>query len=165
MRKIADPESHFWTRVNIASGSLCWEWAGPINEWGYGIAKLSHLKTQIASRVAWILTNGTVPPKGVLVCHKCDNPKCCRPDHLFLGTSADNAMDRDRKGRTGGTPGEKHWAAKITDADIPNIRKMRSNGMILKDIANKYGVTIASIGYITTGKTWTHVKGGSIAFG
>lgn len=158
MRKILDPEKHFWSRVRIASENQCWEWTGPLNNWGYGLTKLSTIKTMIASRIAWILTSGTVPPPHVLVCHTCDNPKCCRPDHLFLGTSADNAADRDSKGRAGSAPGEKHWAAKLTEADVLTIRKMRSEGFILKDIATRFGVTIAAIGYITTGKTWTHVK-------
>jgi len=158
MKKIANPEMHFWSRVNILRGNLCWEWTGPLNNWGYGRAKLSTIKTQIASRVAWILTSGVTPPKGVLVCHKCDNPKCCRPDHLFLGTPSDNSQDRENKSRGRDVKGRNHHHAKLTNENVRDILKMRSEGLFLREIAEKFKVTIATISYVTTGKTWTHIK-------
>lgn len=74
----------------------CWEFTGFKNLKGYG--KLRSSGQQLAHRVSWVIHNGDIP-KGMLVCHKCDNPPCCNPDHLFLGTAKDNAHDAIKKGR------------------------------------------------------------------
>lgn len=83
---------NFWSMVAKSDG--CWVWTG--TRWSTGYGRL--VGGRAAHRVAWELTNGPIP-RGLLVCHHCDNPPCCRPDHLFLGTSKDNAMDASAKGR------------------------------------------------------------------
>lgn len=85
----------FWAKVDF--GDECWNWTGGRFENDYGAFQLDG-KAVRAHRVAWELINGPIP-EGLIVCHHCDNPGCQRPNHLFLGTHADNAQDRERKGR------------------------------------------------------------------
>lgn len=103
----------FWAKVNKDGPTLrpelgpCWEWTG-YRARGYGVMRRASLyRFQIAThRYSWMLANGPIPD-GLLVCHRCDNPPCVRPDHLFLGTTADNTRDRDAKGR--GRHPEHRW--------------------------------------------------------
>lgn len=90
-------EDRFWALVDIQSIDDCWEWLGTRNIKGYG-SFYSDLPESVASRVAWLLTNGPISP-GMLVCHRCDNPPCVSPYHLFLGTASDNQRDSVEKGR------------------------------------------------------------------
>lgn len=90
----------FWSKVRIGDG--CWEWQATRLPRGYGQFQFKldggKWRHHGAHRVAWMLERGPIPP-GVQVCHRCDNPRCVRPSHLFLGTAADNVRDMDRKGR------------------------------------------------------------------
>jgi len=87
----------FWAKVDKCEPDECWPWKNYINDGGYGKFRLNG-KSEYAHRVAWEITNGPIP-KGTLVCHKCDNTKCCNPDHLFLGSNLDNIHDAAVKGR------------------------------------------------------------------
>lgn len=90
----------FWTKVNKTDG--CWEWTASRNRKGYGEIRQDGVIAK-AHRVSWELTYGPIP-EGLLVCHHCDNPPCVRPDHLFLGTVADNTADMVAKGRQAWDP-------------------------------------------------------------
>ena len=92
-------EERFWMRVDQSDPDGCWEWqGGRSNRGGYGLVGVGKAKNAKAHRIAYELANGPFD-SDLFVCHRCDNPPCCRPDHLFLGTNADNAADRERKGR------------------------------------------------------------------
>ena len=88
-------ETRFWKKVAFGSEDVCWLWLG--SKQRYGVFYNSRHNYR-AHRIAWILTYGPIPD-GLLVCHHCDNPPCCNPKHLFLGTSSDNARDSVAKGR------------------------------------------------------------------
>jgi hypothetical protein len=93
----------FWSKVVIQRGDGCWLWDGQSdNSKGYGRFGLDNKKYRKmpAHRASWLINRGSIPP-GKFVCHKCDNPPCVRPDHLFLGTNLDNVRDMMRKGRSG----------------------------------------------------------------
>ena len=144
----------------------CWEFqgqAGRFSRTGHRAVTFNG-RQQAAHRVAWILAmevtgHESTIPEGMVICHKCDNPPCVRPDHLFLGTPADNAADRDRKGRHHSLKGEANPLAKLTDNDVRAIRqeyaKKKTSQFVLAD---RYGVNQAAISAVLCGRTWTHVK-------
>jgi hypothetical protein len=115
---------------------------------------------QTTHRIAWELANGRQVPKGMDVCHTCDNPPCCNPAHLWIGTAKDNTRDMILKGRARykAMPGEKHGNAKLTDAAVRRIRKMREKGQTLAQIGSFFGVTKHCIWHIVRRNAWKHIK-------
>jgi hypothetical protein len=116
-----------------------------------------------AHRFSWVLHHGAIP-KGLDVLHRCDNPSCVRPDHLFLGTALDNGRDMASKGRSGATihpekisRGESRPASKLTEKDVVDIRKLYAEGKTQKEISQKYNVTSALISGIVRRIGWKHV--------
>lgn len=146
----------FWSHVKKGDGNECWEWMISRFRNGYGKFAVSREKTAKANRMAWELLFGPIPD-GMCVLHKCDNPGCVRPDHLFLGTPADNARDRNSKGRQAIFRGESHSSSKLTDNDVRAIRSERSMGASLVVLSQKYGVTIQNISQIYLRKSWRHI--------
>lgn len=132
-------EDRFWSRVD-KSGE-CWTWSAARFTTGYG-AVWQDGKVQKAHRLAWAYANGPIPA-GVRVLHHCDNPPCCRPDHLFLGTMSDNSRDRDAKGR-----GPKGVEKRLTDENVRLIRRLRAQGITLTRVGEIVGchwVTVSNI--------------------
>lgn len=120
-------------------------------------------RTVRAHRFAWELEVGLIP-NGMSVLHRCDNPRCVRPDHLFLGTQADNMRDMRAKGRF--VPalgprkdyhGEAHPASKVTEDDVREIRRLRAEGRTLQSLADEFGLVNSAIHNIISRKTWRHV--------
>lgn len=149
----------FWARVAVNGD--CWEWT-----------KATHGKTPITCygtvwwgghkfkthKLSFLLFNGYIPT-GMLVCHKCDNPKCVRPSHLFLGTNKDNYIDCARKGRLNREHGEDRYNAKLTEKDVEEIRRKyvkRKYGSIR--IASEYGVSQTAVLNVINRLRWKHVN-------
>jgi HNH endonuclease len=153
----------FWSRVTVGSPDECWLWTHRFCARGYGVFIIDD-KDVIASRVAYYLYYG-IDPTGKLVCHKCDNPPCCNPAHLFLGTDADNVHDMLAKGRA--SVGEKHYAhinperspARIlTREQVLQIRALRKlTGRSHKSIAKDFGVCRTAIVAVINRRTWKHI--------
>lgn len=140
----------FWTKVDKRGPEDCWEWTASRMRDGYGRFLLDG-KVRGAHRVAWELVTGQAPEPDVLVCHRCDNPGCVNPRHLWLGSPADNMADRDRKGRRTAPSGEAHGRAKLTAAQVERIRRGDDSAATL---AAEYEVSRATIYHARQGRTW-----------
>lgn len=143
----------FWSKVGETSDTDCQPWLSATNAKGYGLVHYKRRST-LAHRVAWELTQGPIPT-GLCVLHRCDNPACCNPTHLFLGTNRDNVADRHAKGRNGHLPGEHHGRAKLTNAQAHEIReRYAAGGVSLRSLAADYGVHNSRIGRIVKGQAY-----------
>lgn len=142
---------------NIAKGLSeddCWAWQGWKTRAGYGQFTVTK-KRYYAHRFAYEHYYSVEPGK-LFVCHHCDNPECCNPKHLFLGTYQDNHNDMTRKGRR--AKGETIAQSKLTEKQVLEIYKQK--GLIFSSkLAPLYGVTPANICCIWRGETWSHVTG------
>ena len=148
------------TKVNPVTG--CWEWVGTKRN-GYGRTTTGSRtdgtrKSISAHRLSYLLFKGDIPP-GHEICHKCDNPCCINPDHLFTGTRQDNVNDREQKGRSVVLRGENNGRAKMTANDVYAARAERaSKGTSYHALAGKYGVSKKTIMDAVKGKHWQCVK-------
>ncbi len=154
----SEHEARFWASVRKADGDECWEWQGAFEKDGYGYSEkvINGVTYRGAHRYSYALHFGPIPD-GLCVCHRCDNPKCVRPDHLFLGTNYDNVQDRERKGRGGGgrKPG---CAQKLTEENVLLIREKYARGELnQKAEALKLGVDPSMISRLARGQRWGHV--------
>ena len=156
--------------MNFYNGTPCQEWGGTRLKKGYGRFFVNG-KLQVSHRVAWLLAHGEIPD-GLCVLHYCDNPSCCEEAHLFTGTHQDNMLDKEAKGR-GNHPkgdkcgvrlhpesrprGDKHQNAKLTEADIPEVFRLRSYGMSLMEIGVVFAVANTQIARVLRRETWAHV--------
>jgi endogenous inhibitor of DNA gyrase (YacG/DUF329 family) len=143
----------FWSKVSKDGPVLntelgpCWEWMGSCSR-GYGVTHIDGSR-EFAHRFSWRDRNGEIPD-GLDVCHKCDNPKCVNPGHLFVGTEKDNMLDMIKKGRGGNT--------KLTVHQVLEIRSNYLAGNVTQSrLSAEYGVTPSAIWSIVTGKTWKHI--------
>lgn len=137
----------------------CWRWNGARTKKGYGIYTIGKLRMQ-ATKASWILFVDNKIKKGKEMCHKCDNPRCVNPKHLFWGTRKENMADCILKGRfkPGHVPGEKNGRAKLTDKKVLLIIKKLNNGTSRAKISKHYNVSDATIWFIQKGITWKHLK-------
>jgi hypothetical protein len=144
----------------IKSENGCWEWNGWISKGGYPMTKdYDCIKTNIlAHRLSYKVFKGDIPD-GMLVCHACDNKKCCNPKHLWLGTHHDNNQDCLMKGRNSGGhgPGEINPASKLKEKEVLEIRKKLSEGIRPYLIAKEYKVKNYCIYAIRDRITWRHI--------
>lgn len=138
----------FWVKVAKSNG--CWEWTGATHK-GYGWFNRGD-KSMLAHRYSWELWAGALPTD-LCVCHHCDNRLCVRPDHLFLGTRADNNEDMWRKGRT--ARGERVKGAKLTEEQVTEIRSLyRAGDYSQRQLGEMYGVTQTNVQAIVSGRSW-----------
>jgi len=139
-------EQRFWTYVGDKQEDNCWNWIGIYDRDGYGHIKINR-KQVIAHRFSWVLKNGEIP-KNMYVLHRCDNPKCVNPSHLFLGTQQDNIKDKVNKNRQ---------SSKLTISQVKQIRNFKGK-FTQKEIAKMFDVDSSTVGYIHRNKTWRHTE-------
>jgi hypothetical protein len=174
----------FWPRVAPVDANGCEVWTGPVyRHGGYGRLHLKGRQVK-AHRVAFELTDGPIPP-GLDVLHTCDNPPCCRRLHLYLGTDVDNSRDRETRGRGNHNGprvgrhgrhargdghgarlhpeavrrGEQATGARLTAAEVIEIRRRRGTGELLRVIAADYPIALVNIAKAACGDTWSHLPG------
>lgn len=154
MQQQRNPIDVLWDRVQ-RNDEGCWPCIGSRTKFGHVHFSIGG-RHYYAHRLAWEVTNGPIP-EGMCILHRCDNPPCARPDHLFLGTRRDNTHDMFAKGRNRTTPrlGTDHHSHKITEADVHAIRA--AIGVSRRALAGQYGVTPENISAIVLRKTWRHI--------
>lgn len=158
-RPIAD---RFWPKVSKKGPKECWPWTGAVNPHGYGnINEGGRGRGSIlAHRISWELHFEMIP-EGLHVLHRCDNPPCVNPAHLFLGTPAINTADKMAKGRHRcgpGMPGEGHPSAVLTADQVRGIRLQYIPRIITKQfLAEKYGVSLSTVEKIISRHLWAHI--------
>lgn len=143
----------FYERIDQKGTDECWNWKGPV--WPHGYGRLSQVrKNGYSHRHAWELHFGKIPD-GMCVCHKCDNKLCCNPNHLFLGTIADNMADMVQKNRQ--RKGERIPSSKLTAEKVSRIKNLIGKFPVRK-LGEMFGVSYQSIQFIKDGITWKHVN-------
>ena len=145
-----------FTSVGWDVVSECWVWRGRLDAGGYGYFNLSG-KAIKAHRFSWEMSKGPIPA-GILVLHRCDNRPCIRPEHLFLGTDADNVADMDQKGRRYVLRGEKNGHSKLSESDVLKIAYSPAGYGTGRALAAAYHVSPSTISLIRLGKVWKHVR-------
>lgn len=155
--------ARFWAKVDRSGGSdACWPWLANRRRRGYGSFKIASGRhgprggrrwaTKLAHRASWSIAFGRIPDT-MHVLHRCDNPPCVNPAHLFLGTALDNIRDRHAKHRDARQQGESHGAAKLTAAQVEEIRAARASQ---SEIAARFGLEPSHVSRIRRGKSWAH---------
>lgn len=147
------PEIRFWKFVEKTEE--CWIWNGCKTPNGYGHLHIRG-KPYIVSRFSWELHKGKILD-GLEVCHKCDNPACVNPDHLFLGTHQDNMIDMYKKGRAYITFGSQRKLSKLNENQVLEIRKLYQNPYCARELSDMYGVSKQNILMIVKRKAWKHI--------
>ena len=151
----------FWLRTEVVGE--CLEWQGATNSTGYGSLQWEDTHAtahRVAAMLCGLVDSIHVPTdrtQKVLVCHTCDNPKCCNPNHFFIGSTADNLQDAYNKGRKVQPRGVRHANAKLTASQVREIRRGYSHGERQVDLATQYGVSQRAISLLVRGETYTNV--------
>lgn len=150
----------FWVKTDLTE--TCWIWNGGRHPKGYGSFNWEG-RTRRVSRVIWSILHGTIPAK-IDICHKCDNPPCFNPSHLFAGTKSDNARDMSRKGRCWQhtSPhkrrlGEDASYSKLTTEQVQQIKRELAKNASSRMLAGRYGVSKDTINRIRQGTRWGHI--------
>lgn len=134
----------------------CWEWRGSYGKDGYGVMTIQKAQKRV-HRVAYELFTGN-SAEGLFVCHRCDNPKCFNPAHLFAGTAKQNTQDMLSKGRKARIIGTSHPNSILKPDDVSEIRRKRNVlGLSLKQVAKEHGISFQHVSDLARGKAWTHM--------
>jgi hypothetical protein len=160
---VIDLRSRIFRSISINPQSGCWEWQKYRHEQGYGIVAVGG-RNMKAHRVVWVLWFGPIPASKVVM-HKCDNPCCCNPLHLSIGTQADNVADMLHKGRAHDRRGENGSIAKLTQHAVLSIKQRRSDGERVAVLAAEYGVKPSTIYQVLSGRNWSHLHAADAAKG
>ncbi len=150
--------ARFWSHVDkTEDDQQCWLWRASGSDEGYGHFSLRRNNRGIcalAHRMAWAITNGPIL-NGLSVLHRCDVPSCVNPNHLWLGTQAENMADMIQKKRL--PVGVKRWNNRFSEADVLDMRDLRNKGWKLKEIGQKYAAKLYIICDIVNRRSWKHL--------
>lgn len=149
--KLTDSDdTKFWRSVDKTD--TCWIWRGRMHFTGYGYFGPRARVIWRAHRYSYHISVGPIP-HGMDVCHKCDNRRCVRPDHLFVGTRQENMTDAKLKGRV--KAGVFHYGAKLTNEQVAEIRRLRSErGLLQRELAEMFGVARSGISLICSNQRY-----------
>lgn len=150
--------NYFWSlvqRLSKGNPDICWEWGRATTWRGYGSIMFNCRKFS-THRLAWMIANDREIPPGMHVCHSCDNPRCCNPSHLSIGTEADNQREKIEKKRH--SFGTNHGMSKLNDTAVRYIRRLRKEGESINSLAKGFRIERTTIYQIILGKTWRHVS-------
>lgn len=148
-------KQRFWRRVS-KNPDGCWEWDGHRSALGYGMTTYKS-RSIGAHRLAWILTHGSIP-EGMFICHHCDNPPCCNPAHLFMGSPAANSFDMKNKGRTRGRRGPGSAGARFTEDEVRSFRaRYAAGGVSTHQLAREAGVASMTMWRMLVGRSYADV--------
>lgn len=151
--------ARFWEHVDQRGPDECWPWKGAGNRWGYGMCGYAG-KQSNASRVAYIMIHGDIADRKLVVCHSCDNPICCNPIHLWLGTAGDNIRDCNAKKRRPYLTGAAHHrtTAKFSDDQVREMRRLHlEDGISKSEIGRRVGTDSSTVSKIVRGMSYGHV--------
>lgn len=163
----ADLQARLWAKVNRAGSchqtlGQCWEWTGGTNGVGPGLGhgKIRECRREgqlrgkfhYAHRLSWEIANGPIPD-GLCVRHKCDNPKCVRPEHLELGTKRENTQDMMSRGRF--AKGSMLPQTVLTEADVREIRRLKASGLSNAEVGRRFAVSPSHVSEINNRKKWS----------
>jgi hypothetical protein len=155
----ANTEADFWERVDRRGADECWPWLGWVAGNGYGYFSMRS-KSHGAHRLAFTFTNGPVDD-GLFVCHRCDNPLCCNPAHLFAATPGENSADMVAKGRSGCPPhwrGSRNPGAKLTPDQVREARRLyAAGGISYPKLAERYGMHWRTLRRVVRGEGYADV--------
>lgn len=153
-------EESFWNKVKVLNKTDCWEWLGSCNNTGYGTVAWSgtvFTAHRVAAYLSGMVTSMSAPKnakESTHILHKCDNRKCCNPEHFFLGSYTDNQIDAYKKRRKTQPQGEHHVNAKLSKDQVMEIRKRYSNGELQIPLAHEFKVSQRCISLIVRGESY-----------
>jgi hypothetical protein len=157
-RTRTSPDVRFKRQYQVANNG-CWVWISSLDPDGYGYFKgeMLGVKHKRAHRFSWSFHNESQIPAGMSVLHKCDNPCCVNPDHLRIGTQAENIHDRESRGRGADMRGHRGPRAKLTEYNVLEIKSLLES-LTDSELAAKFNVARTTISNIKHGHTWAHLE-------
>ena len=166
MGRKANTKAGVWKHIKKGAENECWEWQKKLSHHGYGEYSIKH-KSYRAHRIVFELTHPEIKLRPIsqlkpkvgdqLILHSCDNPSCCNPKHLFLGTHKENMEDMVKKGRRHNFNGEQGQNAKLTNREAAEIRKLSHQGVPQKEIAKRFGVSVPTVSGIKWNRVYRNV--------
>jgi hypothetical protein len=146
----------FMSKVATGTGDECWNWTGRLDDYGYGTFAFRRRIWKAHRAAVVLLMSAEIHTPCVL--HRCDNPRCVNPAHLFFGTHTDNMRDKMAKARGNHPIGSRNGQSKLTEEVVRAIRQESARGAKRFELAAKYGVSPPTISYVVLGKNWGHVQ-------
>ena len=152
-------KKRLYAKIKRGQPDECWEWQGYVHPSGYGNLRIDNYAVARPHRLIAALELGLdYENKKSFVCHKCDNTRCCNPNHLVVANGLYNAQDREKKKRGRQPKGTAQASTKLVERDIQTIFDLHNKGMTTQGIGKKYGVSVALVCYVLKRQNWGHVK-------